>query len=624
VAVAFALGIGLGRLAPAAAIAAAVGATYVAPVLLFAAFGGVSDYHTMAIWLAPIAGLALSRTSWSRWHIPAPWRLPFVTWGLLVAVTWPVIAAREIDFSLVAAHTYDTTTGAYAAPPRLAAAWILIVALTQLVAIVWFDLLWARFAGQVAAAERLVIRPLIVSACIGATAALYQSAIDPQWMNLFVWSSISRVGALMLDANTAAMTAVMWAPVVVALGLRAGSRPWLGVAAYLLLAAGLWGTGSRTGLLALSVGTAGVVVAAGERLGFSRRRVLAGSLGLGGLVIVAALAIAPQTSFGSPLRRVFDRLPRLDAQDIRRFGEELWLRFGYAQAAATMTAEHPISGVGVGAFHVVAPEYLYRAGREHPVADNAQNWWRHQVAELGFLGSAPLIALSLLVLVAVWRGLRTRGDPVPLVVATVVIGVGLASLVGVPTQHPATLLAFLTLLFWLAAMAGPSDGGTPPPWQWMLASAVVLTVAAGQLLTAQTDLRVPHRVRESQLAFAYGLTPPEGLSEFGEFRWAARKTVAVLPIGGPWLQLTIWAPQSDVAANPVRYTIALEGREVISQEVADREPRTFYLEMPRGTKVALLELRASRDAQPNRAVQIATIWRSDAPGSTPPDRVIRN
>ena len=46
------------------------GTTYVAPAAFFVAFGRVSDYHTMAIWLAPFAGIALAQTSWSRWHIP--------------------------------------------------------------------------------------------------------------------------------------------------------------------------------------------------------------------------------------------------------------------------------------------------------------------------------------------------------------------------------------------------------------------------------------------------------------------------------------------------------------------------------------------------------------------------
>jgi hypothetical protein len=628
VAVAFTLGLAAGRFARGASLAVIAATTYVAPAALFVAFGRVSDYHTMAIWLAPFAGIALAQTGWSRWQIPAPWRAPFVAWALIVAVTWPIVAARELDFSLVAAHTYDTTSGAYDAPPRLAAAWILIVALSQLIGIVWFDLLWARFANAVADAERLVILPLIISAGMGALAGLYQSLIDPQWVNLLVWSSISRVGALMLDANTAAMTAVMWAPVAVALSLRPGRQIWTGVLAYLLLAAGMWGTGSRTGLLALSTGTAGVVVAAGVRAGFSRRRVVTGSAALGAIAVVAALAIAPQTSFGSPLRRVFDRLPRLEAEDIRRFGNELWMRFGYAQAAAMMTAEHPISGVGVGAFHVVAPDYLYRDGRAHPVADNAQNWWRHQIAELGYAGALPLLWISVLVLVAIWRGLRTRGDPVPLVVSSVIVGVGMASLVGVPTQHPATLLAFLTLLFWLVALttpaAAPAAGAGPPRWQWVAAIVIVSAVAVGQASAARGDLRVPHRAQRSQLAFGYGLTPPEGLSELGEFRWAARRTVAVLPIQAPWLQLTIWAAHSDVATRPVEYTVVMGGREVIAQTVSDREPRTFYLQMPDGVRVAMIELHASRDVQPDRALQIATTWRPDAPANAPPDRVIRN
>ena len=102
------------------------------------------------------------------------------------------------------------------------------------------------------------------------------------------------------------------------------------------------------------------------------------------------------------------------------------------------------------------------------------------------------------------------------------------------------------------------------------------------------------------------------------------RTVTVLPIQAPWLQLTIWAPHSDVATRPVEYTVVMGGREVIAQTVSDREPRTFYLQMPDGVRVAMIELHASRDAQPNRALQIATTWRPDAPANAPSDRVIRN
>jgi hypothetical protein len=624
IAVAFGVGVLLGRFAPTAGISGALATTYVAPALQFLAFG-VSDYHTTAIWLAPLAGLALTQTSWTAWHIPTPWRFLFAGWALVIALSWPIVAGREIDFSLLAARTYDTTSGAYAAPPRLAAAWIAIVALSQLTGILWFDLLWARFGSDRRALERHVVVPMIVSACAGALAGIYQSVFDLQWMNLPVWSSIGRAGALMLDANTAAMTAAMWAPVALALALRSRGWIWVGVLAYVVLAASLWGTGSRTGLLAMSAGTAGFVVAAGDRAGWSRARIFTIGVMSGALLVLAALTIAPRMPFGSPLRRAFDRLPRLEAEDIRRFGDELWMRFGYAKAAASMTAEHPITGVGIGAFHVVAPDYLYRDGRLHPVPDNAQNWWRHQIAELGVLGAAPCLVLSVLAIGALWRGLNTR-EPVAVVVSAVLAGVGVAGLLGVPTQHPATWIAFVTLLFWLVSMfrqPAPDRPATGTDWRWMIAFGIAIVVAFGDTASALRDLRVPVRAARSRLPFGYGVTGAEGLSEFGEFRWAASRAVTVMPIGGPWLQLTIWAPHPDVDTRPVRYRVAVDGRDVIAVEVTDRAPRSYFLQMPGNQHVVMIELQASRDLHRDRALQIATAWQPSVPAGTPDDRVIR-
>ena len=113
--------------------------------------------------------------------------VPFVAWALVIAVSWPIVASREIDFSLLAARTFDTMTSAYDAPPRLAAAWILIVALPA-----DRDHLARPAVGTILARlkrfEALVIRPLMpvrASARRGGVS----SGVDLQWMNLSVWSA---------------------------------------------------------------------------------------------------------------------------------------------------------------------------------------------------------------------------------------------------------------------------------------------------------------------------------------------------------------------------------------------------------------------------------------------------
>ena len=592
-------------------------AAYIAPAVMFASFGA-SDYHTTLIWLAALLGPIVAQLD-PHWHIPGRWRLPFVTWALIVAITWPIVAGRELDFTLVAARSAELGNAGFDQPPRLAAAWIVIVALAQMLVILWFDLLWARFSGRdVARAEKCVLVPLVVSAAIGALGGLYQRTADIHWMNIEDWSDLNRAGGLMLDANTFGMSAAIWAPLAVVLTWRLGWRPWIGAAAYAVLAAGMWTTGSRTALLAFAIGSAGLLIAMAQRRGYWQPRMAPIVLLVGGALVVLAMAIAPRGGdSSSPLQRVFDRLPRLEAGEMARFADEMWSRFGYGTAAAEMTAEHPWTGVGIGAFHVVSADYIYRALGRHLASDNAQNWWRHQIAELGLLGALPALWISVMILALLWRGV-SRVEPIGVTTAirASLIGVGLASLLGVPTQLPASSLAFVTLLFWLTAL--PPSGDAPVPARtsdstqrtWP-AFALAFVVAIGVAISAHGDLRVASRALRTQVPYSYGLSAPEGVSEFGELRWAASHAVWVIPVPNRYLQMTLWALNPDVAARPVNVRVSVNGQQTVDRTLTTHDPSTLSLEMPDGARWALVELDVSHQWQRDKAVQVATVWRRE-------------
>lgn len=633
-AVAFVFTFLLARVSLVATLVPVLAATYLAPAATLVAFGA-SDYHTTLIWLAALAGPALSQADLTRWHIPGRWQIPFAAWALVIAVSWPIVAGRELDFSLVAARTYDTSNAAFEAPPRLAAAWILIVALSQMIGILWFDMLWARFSGpNLPKAERFVILPLVLSATIGALAGFYQSLVDFDWLNLFIWSREGRAGGLMLDANTFGIGAAMWAPAALALAWRLGRGVRLGVVAYLLLSVAAWFSGSRTALLALTSGTAGLLVAIAQRLRIWQPRMAPIALLVGTTLLILASAIAPRTDAGSPLKRVIDRLPPLEAGEMRRFANELWNRFGYGQAAASITAEHPLTGVGIGAFHIVGTDYIYRASEStyrkleaRPVADNAQNWWRHQIAELGLIGALPSLWISMMVIAFLWRG-GPYVEPIGVttILRTVLIGVGAASLLGVPTQHPASWVSFATILFWLTALSGHeanAGAAARSRWMWRGAFAVAVLTAAGVGLTAAGDLRVPLRALRTGLPYSYGVSPPEGLSEYGELRWTASRAVAVVAVPNRYLKLTFWAPHPDVASNPVTVQVELNQRRVIGHSLSSHEPITYYLEMPENAHWALVEVSVSREIRQDRALQVATAWLRELPPDVPSERVVR-
>src|SRR5262245_43641430 len=93
-AVVFALTFAIARVSLAGAIVPVLLMAYVAPAVLFAAFGA-SDYHTTLIWLAALLGPIAAQADLNRWHIPGRWRWPCVAGALVVAVTLPVVAGRH-------------------------------------------------------------------------------------------------------------------------------------------------------------------------------------------------------------------------------------------------------------------------------------------------------------------------------------------------------------------------------------------------------------------------------------------------------------------------------------------------------------------------------------------------
>ena len=397
----FAITFVLARVSLPLTLAPVVGAMYLMPAIYYIAMGRSSlstDFQLTLVWLAAVSGPLLAHSDLARWHLPPRWTLPLVGWALVLAVSWPIVAGREIDFSLIAARTLDTTNALSGVPPRMAAAWVVIIALAQMIGILWIDLLWARFSGAaLARAERYVILPVIAGTAIGAAAGLYQALVDLDWMNPGIWSNLRRASGLMLDANTFGIGAAIWAPAAIALAWRLGKPVWIGGLFFALLAGGMWTAGSRTALLACSAGAFGVVVAVAQRKGLWQPRMAQIVALVGAGVLVLAMFVAPRGGNSpSPLQRVFDRLPRPEAAELRRFADEIfWDRFGYGRAAFMIIADHPLTGVGIGAFHVVLNDFYHRATGQMLRPDNAQNWWRHQLAELGAVGGFPSLWMSL-------------------------------------------------------------------------------------------------------------------------------------------------------------------------------------------------------------------------------------
>ena len=622
VAAAFAASMAISRASLALGLAGPLVLAYAAPVVMMLA-AGTPDNNFVVVWLALLAGPLFAGTDWHAWHTPARWTIALAGWAVILALTWPVIALREIDFSLIAAGTLNTPNGLLAPPPPTSAATVVLAALGQLMGLLWLDFLWARFGtSQLPQAERLVFLPLVVSIALACAAGVWQKTMDLTWMSVDPWPRLGRASGLMLDANSFGTAAAIWAPIALALMWRLGQPTTIGVALTTLLAAGMWTSGSRTALMVAAIGATAILVALLWRSRSWQARAVPVALLLGAALVVVVTSVRG-TDQSSPLARLFDTIPSTDEGGVPQLARDLWERNGYGLAAMRAVAEHPWTGVGVGAFALLAPEYFHLETGGIIPGDNAQNWWRHQIAELGFIGAVPAIAMSFGILSMLFIG---TPDVSHRAVATLLrgtlVGVGLASLLGVGTQHPALFITFVTVVFWLGALVGtPRQSAASPIW-WSGVLLLAGAVAVGQAFSASTDLRVPHRALTHNFTYGYGFSEAEADPALGMVRQTRKHAVGVITAEHAYFQVTMIVPQATTA-EPVQIRL-WRGRDlIVDYRVNGPEPVVRFVGVPQGDDQLMLELDVSRTAADGSGLTFAGTWFREIPAGTNPALVVQ-
>lgn len=618
-ATAFAVSFALARFSLPVALLPPLLVTYAAPALVMVGFD-VPNHHDVLLWLAFLAGPIVASSDWSRWHTPPTWTPLLVAWALVIAVTWPIVAGREIDFSLVAARTLDIPNGLGAGPPPLVAAAVTGVALGQLLGILWLDLLWARFGpDRLGRAERLVFVPLVASIALASLAGVYQRSVDIRWLGVDVWIRSDRAGALMLDANSFGMAAAIWSPLVIVLARRLKRPFWVGSPITALLLAGVWSAGSRTALLAASVGMLALVVVAvrGARAWQSRIAPLGVLVGAASLILFIALN---STDRSNPIARLTEMLWRVETDGLARFGRALWERDGYGLASSRAIAEHLWTGVGIGAFSHMSTDFAYVATGALPPADNAQNWWRQQIAELGILGAAPSIIFSILLVLLIIRGTASedRRDAAT-VVRGVLFAVGIVSLFGVATQHPALLFTFVTMIYWFGSLVEVpltvAPRLRPARAVWGTVVLLSLVVAAGQWRSATGDLRVPSRALRLGFLYGYGFSAPDG----DNVPWTGRHAVVVMRAEHAYFAVTADAPR---LAHPVRVRLWRGAQLITDVDSSGLEPITRIIAVPAGQRFLMLETEVSETRPDGRGLRLAGRWLREVPADARPETVV--
>jgi len=548
---------------------------------------------------------ATAATIGRRWHYPPRFRFGFVAWALAVAAVWPIIALRELDW-IPSLFWRGSSTPSSAVHAVAASVWIAQIAHVHLLALLWMDWLFGRFGSDgIERFEQTIVRPLFAAALAGALLAIYQGFVDLKFLSLGPWADLRRAGGALTDANASGALMALW--VAMPLGMAATARSprraaLLATASGLLLLA-VWATGSRTALLGSIVGLSAIVhlwlVGSDRRL-----RAAIGSVAVVATVIVAVAAVRP--SAVGPISRAQQLLPNLSPAAIGHAAWELlWARDGYGLVAVAMIRDEPLQGVGLGAFHGIGVEYGQRVTGYPLPPDNAQNWFRHQLAELGLLGSVGWIASAV-----VFAGVLFRGRAVAAARATTlrysIAGFAVASMLGMPGQNLIVALTFSTFAFWLLIVSADDRSEDRPDakvrslgagrFEVPVAVALAIAFAALTVYAGFRSLRPPFRAERFGLGYRYGwYVPFQGVS--GRTR-TSDHAVVVARAARRWLKLTLWVEHPDADARPVLAQAWIDHDRVVRRRLPRALPITQYVEIPDEKPYFVLETTADRTFLP--------------------------
>ena len=578
--------------------------SYLMPAILIGS-GINENYSFDYAWLMPLAGLVVSGPGVWRWSMPLRWQPPLVIWSAIVAISWPIVFLRETDFSLAVLEMNPSNTSVGISPLD-ANLHVTYLAAANLIAILWVDALCRWYRDSRAQFVRDVIYPLAATAAIGSVLAIYQGFVDMTFLNRGFWSYMLRVAGTHGDPNKLGAVAAFWAigTVVAARRFRSPRAIIVSAASIVIGIGAVWTSGSRTGLAALMVALTASAIAVIRATRFDLRRAAAA---LGAVVVLGALVVAvlQHASTHTIVQRgTLGYLPFYGDRGIAASANELlWERMGYGSAAIQMLKEHPIAGVGVGAFHVLVRDFgtlVGYTGKEALTPDNAQQWFRHTVAELGLVAAVPVVWWCIVLAMLMFG--RGGGDRLSIgLIRAALLGFLVASIFGMPAQSAAVMMTFWVFVFWLlsergaVAMPGDRIAWSKPI---TIAAAILIAVHAGATIaSARGDLWPRQRSIRFGWFYKYGMSEPEpdpGGNPV-QRRWTTMpKSLAVVPVAGKVLKFVAWIDHPDGDQRPVKTKVWADGRLVFDGEIKRSAPLFLDIAATPGSTHMILETEIDR------------------------------
>jgi hypothetical protein len=588
-------------------------AMYVMPAIFLAVRGG-EDFSLDTVWMLPLLGLLLSGTGVWQWSLPSRWQWPLITWAVLVSIAWPIVFLREADFNpwiLPLERVSNTSIGI---SPWQVGLNITYFAAGHNVGILFLDALCRWYAGARDRFRREVLVPLVAATAIACAVAIYQGFVDLTFLNRPFWSYMLRASGTLGDANKLGAVIAFWTVGTFVFARRMAS-PWAAVvtlAALVLGIATVWVSGTRTGLVAVGVS---IAIAAIEGIRYWRssrssainiKRVAT----VGAIAIVALIglfAVLQKASTDTVVRRgSLQYVPFIGEQGIvNSVNILLWERFGYGPAAIQMIKEHPVDGIGVGAFHALVIDYGKTRGYSLP-PDNGQAWLRHIIAEFGLAGSIPMLWWSVVFVMALFSR-RSSGDRLSTgMLRGVFVGFAIASTFGMPAQSIAIVITFWVFVFWFLLESEVPLPAASTAWSRsaLIAAATVIALHAGMTtVDAFGDLRPRERAQRWDWFYRYGFVQPDDLepdpgnNAVGR-RWTTKQSLAVVPVKGKVLKFVAWVDHPDADVNPVHVRVWADSALLFEGDLK-RTPLFIDIPAKPGEKYMVLETTIDRLFRPS-------------------------
>jgi hypothetical protein len=286
-----------------------------------------------------------------------------------------------------------------------------------------------------------------------------------------------------------------------------------------LIAVGLWLSGSRTALAAVfEPGALSGLIALRTRWG-NRKAYMT--------IILLVIAVAAGAWRWYPAGR--------NATG----SEALEVRVVMGKAALRLTAAHPVFGVGLGRFYALSGHF-----------ENAHNNFLQIAAELGMSGLVLFLCIVALAIRETWRRLDA---PEP---SWGLLGGLAAFLLTCTAGHP-LLVAGAAYPFWIALglAASPSEAPPRPDWRLRLAAVGVMLAIAVTL-----PFRIAEAERQANREQAsVGLSKWQREPDGSRYRWAGGRSAFFVVSSARAIRIPLRpAPQGPI---PMEVRIFVDGRE---------------------------------------------------------------